>query len=208
MYPLAKRLTDVAGALIGLLLLSPVMAIVAIAVRYTMGRPVLFRQTRPGFQERPFVCLKFRTMTDQCDQEGRPLLDRQRLTRLGLLLRRTSLDELPQLWNVLRGDLSLVGPRPLYTEYLPYYTPAEHSRHSVPPGLTGWAQIHGRNYLSFDERLAMDVWYVRHRNWWLDLRIILKTVYIVLTQQGVADDPRAPYAPLHEQRARLKGGVR
>jgi sugar transferase EpsL len=207
MYPLVKRLIDCVGALAGLLLLSPVMAIVAVAIRCKMGKPVLFRQIRPGFLERPFVCLKFRTMTNECDEEGRLLLDRQRLTRLGLFLRRTSLDELPQLWNVLRGDLSLVGPRPLYTEYLPYYTPEEHLRHSVPPGLTGWAQIHGRNYLSFDERLAMDVWYVRHRNWWLDLRIILKTVYIVLKRRGIANDPRAPHAPLHEQRARLRGDL-
>lgn len=208
MYTLAKRLTDCVGALAGMLFMCPVMAAVAIAIRFKMGKPVLFRQIRIGFGERPFVCLKFRTMTDECDQNGGLLPDRQRLTRLGLFLRRTSLDELPQLWNVLRGDLSLVGPRPLYPEYLPYYTPKEHLRHSVPPGLTGWAQIHGRNYLSFDERLAMDVWYVRHRNWWLDLRIILKTVHIVLTQQGIADDPRAPHAPLHEQRARLGGGLR
>lgn len=208
MYPFLKRLIDCVGAATGLLLLSPVMAIVAIAIRCNMGKPVLFRQVRPGYLERPFVCLKFRTMTEARDREGRLLMDGQRLTRLGLFLRRTSLDELPQLWNVLRGDLSLVGPRPLYTEYLPYYTAEEHLRHSVPPGLTGWAQIHGRNYLSFDDRLAMDVWYARHRSWLLDLQIILKTVYIVLTQQGIADDPQAPHAPLHEQRARLTGGLR
>ncbi len=207
MYSLAKRVIDCVCAVIGLLLLSPVMAIVAIAIRCSMGRPVLFRQVRPGYLERPFVCLKFRTMTEARDPEGRLLLDGQRLTRVGLFLRRTSLDELPQLWNVLRGDLSLVGPRPLYTEYLPYYTAEERLRHSVPPGLTGWAQIHGRNYLSFDDRLAMDVWYARHRNGWLDLQIMLKTVYIVLTQQGIADDPQAPHAPLHVQRARLNGGL-
>ena len=208
MYPLVKRLTDCLVALVALVFLGPVMAIIAIAIWCTMGKPVLFRQVRPGYLERPFVCLKFRTMTEERDREGRLLLDGQRLTRLGLLLRRTSLDELPQFWNVLRGDLSVVGPRPLYTEYLPYYTAEEHLRHSVPPGLTGWAQIHGRNYLSFDDRLVMDVWYARHRSWRLDLKIILKTVYIVLTQQGIADDPRAPYAPLHEQRARLTGGLR
>jgi lipopolysaccharide/colanic/teichoic acid biosynthesis glycosyltransferase len=161
----------------------------------------LFRQRRPGLHERGIVCLKFRTMTEARDQNGRLLPDEERLTPLGSFLRRTSLDELPQLWNILRGDLSFIGPRPLLEHYLPYYTPAEHRRHSVRPGLTGWAQIHGRNRLSFDQRLAMDVWYVEHVSWFLDVKILLVTFWVVLTQRGFAMDKIS----LDEQRGGVSG---
>jgi sugar transferase EpsL len=183
-YLPAKRLLDLAGVVVLLLLLSPLLLIIAIAVRLTMGSPVLFRQVRPGLNEVPFTCLKFRTMIDAHDSTGRPLSDEKRLTRLGLFLRRTSLDELPQLWNILKGELSFIGPRALLMQYLPYYTQDEHRRHSVRPGLSGWAQIHGRNFVPFDERLALDVWYVDHLSFWLDLRILLTTIWVVVVQHG------------------------
>ncbi len=162
-----------------------------------MGRPILFRQERPGFNGRLFTCLKFRTMSNKRDETGQLLSDRERMVPLGAWLRRTSLDELPQLWNVLVGDLSVIGPRPLLTEYLPYYTAAEQRRHSVRPGITGWAQVHGRNNLNFDERLKMDVWYVDHLSWSLDLRILLATIRLVFTAKGT---DLVSYPPLHEQR--------
>jgi sugar transferase EpsL len=187
-YARVKRALEVTTAVAVLVVASPLMLVIAIAIRINMGRPVLFRQDRPGFQERLFTCLKFRTMREVYDRSGNLLEDQFRTTALGLFLRRTSLDELPQLWNIIRGDLSFVGPRPLLSEYLPYYTPEEHRRHSVRPGLTGWAQIHGRNRLSFSERLALDVWYVDHMSWSLDLAILLKTCWIVLTQRGYATE--------------------
>jgi sugar transferase EpsL len=199
-YPKFKRFLDVVGAIAFLILTAPLMLLIAAAVRVTMGRPVLFRQIRPGLNERPFTCLKFRTMNEPRDLEGQLLSDAQRLTRLGLLLRRTSLDELPQLWNILRGDLSVVGPRPLFERYLPYYTDEERRRHSVRPGLTGWAQIHGRNWVPFDERLAMDVWYVEHMSWHLDFRILIATLWIVLRQQGITADDQVAALPLDVQR--------
>jgi len=188
LYPRLKRVADVLAAAVGLVIAAPVMLIVAALVRLTMGKPVLFRHRRPGFQERHFTCLKFRTMKNAFDETGRPLPDDRRLTRVGTWLRRTSLDELPQLWNILRGDLSFIGPRPLIESYLPFYTETERRRHSVRPGLTGWAQVHGRNSLSFDERLRLDVWYVDNMSCWLDLRILFKTVWIVFTQRGYAAD--------------------
>jgi lipopolysaccharide/colanic/teichoic acid biosynthesis glycosyltransferase len=187
-YPRIKRVLDVIGATAGILVAGPIMLAIAVAIFRIMGRPILFRQRRPGLNERPIMCLKFRTMTEERDGSGHLRPDAERLTPLGSFLRRTSLDELPQLWNILRGDLSFVGPRPLFEHYLPYYTPEEQRRHSVRPGLTGWAQIHGRNRLSFDERLRMDVWYVDHVSWRLDLRILLATVWIVMTQRGYAAD--------------------
>jgi sugar transferase EpsL len=200
MYPKFKRFLDVVGAVVFLTLSAPLMLLIAAAVWVTMGRPVFFRQIRPGLNERPFTCLKFRTMNGPRDQEGRLLSDAQRLTGLGLVLRRTSLDELPQLWNILRGDLSVVGPRPLFERYLSYYTDEERRRHSVRPGLTGWAQIHGRNWVPFDQRLAMDVWYVEHMSWQLDFRIVIATFWTVLTQQGITADGHVPALPLDVQR--------
>jgi sugar transferase EpsL len=187
-YPCVKRALDVAGASVALLLASPLIVAIAIAVRVAMGRPILFRQERPGFREQPITCLKFRTMLESRDRAGNLLGDRERTTSLGLFLRRTSLDELPQLWSIFRGDLSFVGPRPLLMEYLPYYTPQEHRRHSVRPGLTGWAQINGRNCLSFSERLSLDMWYVDHISWPIDAAILLKTFWIVITQRGYSID--------------------
>ncbi len=181
-----KRVLDILGSLIGLILFSPFMGGVALLLRLTMGPPVLFRQQRPGLHGKPFTLYKFRTMTDARDAQGNLLPDEQRLTRLGRFLRSTSLDELPELWNVLKGDMSLVGPRPLLMEYLPLYTPEQFRRHEVRPGITGWAQIHGRNALSWEERFALDVWYVDHVSLGLDLKILALTLWKVLTREGIS----------------------
>jgi lipopolysaccharide/colanic/teichoic acid biosynthesis glycosyltransferase len=175
----------VIGSAVGLVVLAPLLAGIALAVRMTMGSPVLFRQVRPGYQGRLFRMVKFRTMRDAIDPDGRPAPDAQRLTRLGRLLRSTSLDELPELWNALKGDMSLVGPRPLLPEYLPLYTPEQARRHDVRPGITGWAQVNGRNAISWEQKLALDVWYVDHRSLWLDLRIVLLTLKKVLVREGI-----------------------
>jgi len=192
-----KSAIDTSFGLAGLVVSAPVIVFVSVLIRMSMGRPILFRQARPGLNGRSFTCLKFRTMTDTRDEKGQLLEDRQRMIPLGRWLRRTSLDELPQLWNIIQGDLSFIGPRPLLKEYLPYYTPEEQRRHSVLPGLTGWAQIHGRNMLDFDERLKMDVWYVDQLSWHLDLRILLATIRLVFTAKGT---DLVSYPPLHEQR--------
>ena len=189
-----KRLLDLAISAVLLLACSPLLAVTAVAIRVRMGAPVLFQQKRIGRNEVPFVLLKFRTM------HPGPEADEQRLTPLGRWLRRTSIDELPSLVNVLRGDMSLVGPRPLLTRYLPYYTDEERIRHRVRPGITGWAQIHGRNRLDWDTRLAYDIWYVRHRSLALDAKILWKTAQIVLTGQGVVDVPETVQNDLDEER--------
>jgi len=181
-----KRLLDLLTTVAGLVILSPLMAVLAVCIGAKMGRPVLFRQVRPGYRGKPFTILKFRTMRDSTGADGQPLPDALRLTRLGSLLRRTSLDELPQLWNVARGEMSLVGPRPLRMAYLPRYTPAQARRHEVLPGLTGWAQVKGRNALSWEERFALDVWYVDHWSLSLDGRILWATVATVLKREGVS----------------------
>lgn len=192
-----KRALDISSCVAALVVFAPVMLIVAICIRVFMGKPILFRQERPGRHSRSFTCLKFRTMTNQRAKDGELLSERERMVPLGAWLRRTSFDELPQLWNVLRGDLSFVGPRPLLKEFLPFYTPEEQRRHSVRPGITGWAQIHGRNELNFDERLRMDVWYVDRLSWQLDLRILLATIRLVFSAKGT---DLMSYPPLHEQR--------
>lgn len=192
-----KRAVDLTLGLMALVVSVPVIVLVGAVIRTIMGKPVLFRQQRPGVDGRSFTCLKFRSMAATRNAQGQLLSDRERMVPLGTWLRRTSLDELPQLWNIVMGDLSFIGPRPLLTEYLPYYTPEERRRHSVLPGLTGWAQIHGRNTLGFDERLKMDVWYVDHLSWKLDLRILLATIRIVLSARGT---DLVSYPPLHEQR--------
>jgi lipopolysaccharide/colanic/teichoic acid biosynthesis glycosyltransferase len=181
-----KRLLDVVAALSALLFLAPVILIVGVAVRAALGPPVLFRQLRPGRSGRPFVLYKFRTMRDARGADGRELPDRDRLTRFGHWLRATSLDELPELYNVLRGDMSLVGPRPLLMEYLPLYSPEEARRHDVRPGLTGWAQVNGRNALTWDQKFALDVWYVDHQSFLLDVRILLMTLAKAVTREGIA----------------------
>lgn len=163
-----------------LVLLAPVMAIVALAVRVSMGRPILFRQQRIGLGERTFTILKFRTMREAYRPDGTPLLDHERLTKVGAVLRKTSLDELPQLWNVVRGDMALVGPRPLLVEYLPYYTERERLRHTVRPGITGWSQVNGRNQAAWDDRLEGDAYYVEHLSLGLDAKIVCLTIAKVL----------------------------
>lgn len=183
---LTKRVLDILGAGIGLLLLSPVLLVVSLLILRQMGRPVFFRQIRPGLHGRPFGMIKFRTMRDALDAEGNPLPDSERLTPLGRFLRSSSLDELPELWNVLRGEMSLVGPRPLLMEYLPLYSPFQTRRHEVRPGVTGWAQVNGRNAITWDEKFALDIWYVDNQSLWLDLRIIGLTIRKVLTREGIS----------------------
>jgi len=181
-----KRIFDSLGATIGLTLLSPVLLILVILIRRQMGSPVLFRQTRPGKDGKPFEMMKFRTMRDARGPDGELLPDTARLTALGQTLRSSSLDELPELWNVLKGDMSLVGPRPLLMEYLPLYSPEQARRHDVRPGITGWAQINGRNAISWDEKFALDIWYVDNRSLWLDLRIIWLTIRKVMKREGIS----------------------
>ena len=183
-----KRLFDVMTASIALLILAPFLVALAAAVKVALGSPVLFRQLRPGLGGRPFKLLKFRTMRDAVDAHGRPLPDSERLTGFGRFLRATSLDELPELWNVVRGDMSLVGPRPLLVQYLDRYSPEQARRHEVRPGLTGWAQVNGRNAIDWPQKLAMDVWYVDHRSFWLDLRILARTIGQVLSRKGVSSE--------------------
>ena len=181
-----KRIVDILGAGLGLLLLSPVLAIVAYKIRRDMGSPVLFRQTRPGLHGKPFQMIKFRTMRNATDAEGKPLPDAERLTKLGQFLRASSLDELPELWNVLKGEMSLVGPRPLLMEYLPLYSEEQARRHEVRPGVSGWAQVNGRNAISWDEKFALDVWYVDNRSFLLDLKVIWLTIRKVIKRDGIS----------------------
>ena len=183
--PLGKRIFDLVSASLGLLVLSPVILLIAILVAIFIGMPILFRQQRPGYKARPFYIYKFRTMTDARDAKGNLLPDAARLTRFGRFLRSLSLDELPELYNILCGDMSLVGPRPLLTDYLPLYSPEQMRRHDVVPGLTGWAQVNGRNAIDWPTRFALDVWYVDHRSFWLDTQIILKTVWKVIKRENV-----------------------
>jgi lipopolysaccharide/colanic/teichoic acid biosynthesis glycosyltransferase len=187
----AKRLFDRGSAAVGLVATAPVMAATAIAIRTTLGSPVLFRQQRPGRGGRIFEVVKFRTMRDAVDATGRPLPDAERLTTFGKFLRSTSLDELPQLINVLRGDLSLVGPRPLLVKYLERYTPEQARRHDVLPGITGWSQINGRNAIDWDQKLALDVWYVDNWSLVLDLQILARTLMHVLRRENIARDGHA-----------------
>ncbi len=180
-----KRFFDFCVALGALAVLLLPLAVVALLVRVKLGQPVLFRQVRPGLHGQPFMMVKFRTMTDARDANGQWLSDADRLTAFGRFLRSTSLDELPELWNVLRGEMSLVGPRPLLMEYLPLYSAEQLRRHEVRPGITGWAQVHGRNALSWEERFKLDVWYVDNQSVWLDLRILGMTVRKVLAREGI-----------------------
>ncbi len=189
-----KRLFDILVAASALLLLAPLLLVLAWLVRRRIGTPVLFRQLRPGLRGRPFELLKFRSMREALDAHGMPLPDAERLTPFGRFLRATSLDELPELWNVLKGDMSLVGPRPLLMEYLPLYTPEQARRHAVRPGITGWAQVNGRNALSWEEKFRLDVWYVDHRSFRLDLRILLLTLRRVLAREGINAEGEATMA--------------
>lgn len=191
----AKRLFDVTIALMVLVLASPILLVTAVLVRLRLGSPILFTQQRPGHHGRPFTLIKFRTMTDQRDAHGQLLPDADRLPQFGRFLRATSLDELPELWNVLKGEMSLVGPRPLLMEYIPRYTPAQMRRHEARPGITGWAQVNGRNALSWEEKFAFDVWYVDNHNLWLDLKIIWMTLRQVIKRDGINQPGEATMKP-------------
>lgn len=199
-----KRMFDVAASGTLLLLLLPLMLIVAALVRVKLGSPVLFRQVRPGQHAKPFQLYKFRSMTDSRDGDGGLLSDHLRLTRFGMLLRKTSLDELPQLINVVKGDLSLVGPRPLLMDYLPLYTEEQAKRHLVRPGITGWAQVNGRNAVTWEDRFARDIWYVENRHLWLDIKILLLTVKKVFRSEGISNANHVTM-PLFEGRANQEG---
>lgn len=194
-YSLTKRVIDVCISATALIVFSPVMAVVALLVRRKLGSPVIFRHPRPGYQEKTFDCLKFRTMTNERDARGQLLKEELRLTEFGKMLRRTSLDELPQLWSVLKGDMSLVGPRPLEVRYLPRYSAEQNRRHTVPPGITGWAQVNGRNEIEWSRKLALDVWYVDNRCLSLDLKILVLTFWKVVTAAGIA---KAGHASMEE----------
>jgi sugar transferase EpsL len=181
-----KRILDFVVALVALAVCSPIMVVVAVTIWLTMGKPILFRQVRPGKDARPFTLFKFRSMTEAGSSPIDPSTDAARLTRVGMAMRRLSLDELPQLWNVLKGDMSLVGPRPLLMEYLPYYTAEQAKRHLMKPGITGLTQIKGRNAITWEEKFLWDVWYVDHWSFWLDLRILLSTTEKVIRGEGIS----------------------
>jgi sugar transferase EpsL len=203
-----RRLIDLTGASILSVLLSPVLAGLAIAIRLSMGRPILFRQQRPGYKGEPFEVYKFRTMKDAVDAEGEPLPDEERLTKVGVFMRQLSLDELPQLWNILKGDMSFIGPRPLLMEFLRWYTPEQMRRHDVKPGVTGWAQVQGRHNIPFSKRLALDVWYVDNRSTRLDLRIVGLTFLKVLSMRGAQPaqtDAEVDDVGLHDAVRRERG---
>jgi lipopolysaccharide/colanic/teichoic acid biosynthesis glycosyltransferase len=183
-----KRFFDIAVGLSALFTFSLPMGVLIILVRYKLGSPIFFKQIRPGLDAKPFEMIKFRTMIDACSANGALLPDSERLTPFGSFLRSTSLDELPELWNVLKGDMSLVGPRPLLMEYLPLYSSTQARRHEVRPGITGWAQVNGRNSLSWEEKFELDVWYVDNRSFWLDIKILFMTVKKVLLREGISGE--------------------
>jgi len=186
-----KRLFDLVLTVPALVLFSPVLVVLALLVRLKLGSPILFRQIRPGLNEKPFNMLKFRTMTNARDKDGNLLPDEQRLTRFGRFLRSTSLDELPEVLNVLKGDMSLVGPRPLLMQYLQRYSPEQARRHEVKPGLTGWAQVNGRNAITWEEKFKLDVWYVDNWSLWLDIKIIAMTIWKILKREGISQPGQA-----------------
>lgn len=186
-----KRISDIFVSALVLLLLSPVIAVIACILYWKFGSPIFFRQKRPGLKAKPFEMIKFRTMNDAIDANGEPLSDEKRLTPLGNFLRSTSLDELPELWNVLKGDMSLVGPRPLLMQYLPLYTEEQLRRHDMRPGVTGWAQVNGRNNLSWEEKFKLDVWYIDNQNFWLDMKILFLTLKKVLQREGISSEGQA-----------------
>lgn len=186
-----KRLFDIVASFFGLLILSPVIAIIAWQIKRKLGSPVLFRQQRPGLNGKAFTMVKFRTMRDAIDKNGNPLPDSERITAFGNFLRSTSLDELPELWNVLKGEMSLVGPRPLLMEYLPLYNQEQMRRHEARPGVTGWAQINGRNAISWEEKFKLDVWYVDNQSFWLDIKILFLTVKKVFIRDGISAEGEA-----------------
>lgn len=183
-----KRTMDLFACLILLTLMWPILLIIYITVRYSIGSPVIYKQKRPGLNGKPFTIFKFRTMSNAKDEDGNLLPDELRLTKIGMLIRSLSLDELPEIFNVLKGELSLVGPRPLMMQYLEVYTPEQARRHEVMPGITGWAQVNGRNSLSWEQKFDLDVWYVDHQSFFLDIRILIMTVWKVLTREGISEE--------------------
>ena len=202
-----KRLVDILIAVASVILLTPIFILIGFFVRIRIGSPVLFRQVRPGLHGRPFVIYKFRTMTDKRDEDGNLLPDGERLTRLGRFLRKTSLDELPEFFNVIKGDMSIVGPRPLLMQYLDRYTPEQARRHEVKPGITGWAQVNGRNAITWEEKFKLDVWYVDNWSLWLDLKIILMTVRKILKREGI-NQPRQATAEEFMPHAKTQGKIK
>ena len=190
-YQIIKRTFDVIVSALGLILLSPLLLVLALLVRINLGAPVFFRQERPGLHEKIFMLCKFRSMKNATDSKGNPLPDEKRLSRFGKILRASSLDELPELFNVLKGEMSLVGPRPLLVKYLELYSPEQHRRHEVLPGITGWAQVNGRNAVGWEDRFRMDVWYVDHWTPWLDLKILFMTVKKVFIHEGISAENQA-----------------
>jgi lipopolysaccharide/colanic/teichoic acid biosynthesis glycosyltransferase len=201
-----KRSMDIAGALVALVVFSPILLWATVMIYATMGGPLFFRQVRPGLNEKPFSILKFRTMRNATDRNGKPLSDAERLTGFGARMRQWSIDELPQFINILKGEMSFVGPRPLLYDFFPYYTPEEMRRHAVKPGITGAAQIQGRNDLDWDTRLKLDVWYVDHWNIWVDIAIIFKTVLTVIRREGVTTQGHATFLRLDDDR-RARAGI-
>ncbi|MBL4608254.1 MAG: sugar transferase [Pseudomonadales bacterium] len=195
-----KRLIDITCSALGLIILGPLLIVLVALVKFKLGSPVFFKHQRPGIHGIAFSMTKFRTMLDAYDNEGNPLPDVERLTPFGGFLRRLSLDELPELWNVLKGDMSLVGPRPLLMEYLPLYSVEQAKRHNAKPGITGWAQINGRNAISWDEKFKLDVWYVENQSFWLDMKILFLTLYKVLKKEGISHDGEATMS-------RFEGGL-
>ena len=199
-----KRLLDICISGIALIILSPVLLIVAVLVRVKLGSPVIFHQERPGLREKIFTLCKFRTMTDERDENGELLPDSVRLTSFGSFLRKSSLDELPELWNIFKGDMSLIGPRPLLVSYLPWYTEREKLRHTVRPGLTGLAQVSGRNFIEWDKRLEKDVEYVEQLSFWMDIKVFVKTIQVILAKDDVAVDTDAVEGNLAQIRKKLR----
>jgi len=195
-----KRLFDLLVSALALLFFSPVFGLLTLLVRHKLGTPALFRQERPGRQGKPFTLLKFRTMTDARDAAGNLLPDNQRLTKFGKFLRASSLDELPELWNVLKGEMSLVGPRPLLMQYIPLYTPEQMRRHEVRPGITGWAQVNGRNAISWEEKFEMDVWYVENMSFWLDMKIIGLTLLKIVKRDDINQPGHVTIEPFKGKR--------
>ena len=190
-----SRAFDIITSSVAIIVLSPLLLAMGLIIFLQLGRPILFKQMRPGHEARPFMLVKFRTMQNLTDISGKTLPDAKRLTNLGRFMRATSLDELPELWNVLRGDMSLVGPRPLLMQYLPLYSAEQARRHEVRPGITGWAQVNGRNALTWDDKFKLDVWYVDNRSFMLDLRILLKTIAAVVFRRGISSDGHATMPP-------------
>ena len=199
-----KRLFDITAATAALAVLSPVYAITAYKVSKNLGSPVLFRQTRPGLEGKPFEMIKFRTMKDATDEQGNPLPDSERLTDFSKALRNSSLDELPELWNVIKGDMSLVGPRPLLMEYLPLYSDEQSRRHDVRPGITGYAQVNGRNAIGWDKKFELDTWYVDNQSLWLDIKILVKTVKKVLVKEDISAEGEATMSKFTGSNNQLK----